>query len=144
MDSSLVLKSKVTLPPGRRVNLDIAVSLPLRLIPPNVASQTLHGVAVVDTGASMSLVCKDMLTQLGAIPHSSINVAGIHGDEVESDTFLIDLHFVYNQQTSRVIQRLEVATLQNSTSLQLLLGMDVLTKHVKRFTLTKDEAELHF
>lgn len=144
LDSSLVLKSKVAPPPSRRINLDIAVSLPVRMTPPNMSEKKYHGIAVVDTGASMSLVCKEILENLNGLPQRLVKIIGINGCEEETQTFLVDLHFVHNEQISWTITGIEVAPLNNSSSLQVLLGMDVLAKHVKQFTLIRDEAELHF
>jgi hypothetical protein len=144
LDSSLILKRKVSPEPSRRINLDIAVSLPVRFVPANQEPKNLHGVAIVDTGASLSLVCKDMLTELGALPHRPINLEGINGEREEAYTYIVDLHFIHDQQMSWTIRGLEVAPLRNSSTLQVLIGMDVITKHVKQLTIVKDDAEIHF
>jgi hypothetical protein len=141
--SSLLLEVDVNT--KRRIDIPLAISIPLDLVPPTLEkSPNTHGIGLVDTGASLSLVCEKVLRELQALPVGTASIVGIHGEPEDTDTYLIDLHFIHNEQFAWTIRRLEVAPLRNSGTIQVLIGMDVLTKHVREFRLIGSKATLQF
>lgn len=128
-----------------RIDLEVAVSIPLELVPPDQdSSACISGIGIVDTGAQLTLVCEQILRELQALPYGSCIIVGVNGQPRDSDTYLVDLHFIYGGQTAWTIKRLEVAPLENSENTQVLIGMEVLTKHVHEFRLTGSKALISF
>src|SRR5689334_18325188 len=123
---SLVIK--VEADERKRLRLPIAVSIPLDLVSPVAESKEKSGIGLLDTGAELSLVCEKMLAELQALPHGIKWFRGIHGEPRETDTYLVDLHFVVSGQNAWTVKRIEVGPLENSATVQVLIGMDVLAE----------------
>ena len=129
----------------KRVAVDIAVGLPLEAVPPNLeASPKKHGVGVIDTGAEITLVCARLLDDLNALPMGIVNILGINGQPREANTYLVNVEFIHDESISFCAKNLTVAALDNSNSLQVLLGMDILTEHFAEFSLRGNQAKITY
>jgi hypothetical protein len=140
------LKIKVRQQP-KRIDVDIAVSIShkdLPLIQDEAVKK--HGIAVIDTGATRTLVCHKILESLQVLPNGSASMIGIFGGPKIVNTFSIDLHFVGGENSGVVhtVKNVDVVPLDNSETAQVLIGMDVLMSEVKTFTLSGINAELVF
>lgn len=87
---------------------------------------TLSTKAIWDTGATISVVTKDLVSQLGLIPVGKTNVLGVHGSK------LVNVYFVNltlnNKEISLDIRVTECDALSADNSIGMLIGMDVITK----------------
>lgn len=94
--SSLVLEASVGV--RKQLLLPLAVSVPLELVPPRHAQgEQVQGIGLVDTGAERSLICEKILQQVEALPYWEATIVGINGIEKNVDTYLVDLHFMYEE-----------------------------------------------
>ncbi|MBO4327974.1 MAG: SEC-C domain-containing protein [Bacteroidales bacterium] len=93
----------------------------------NVLTQaSVHTNAIWDTGATSSVVTKDLATQLGLIPMGKTNVRGVHGVQVVN-TYFANLT-LNNTMISMDIVVTECDALSADNSIGMLVGMDVITK----------------
>ena len=87
---------------------------------------TLSTGAIWDTGATISVVTKDLASRLGLIPVGKTNVMGVHGSKV------VNVYFVNltlnNKDISLDIQVTECDALSADNSIGMLVGMDIITK----------------
>lgn len=82
--------------------------------------------AIWDTGATNSVVTKDLANQLGLIPTGKTNVRGVHGSQIVN-TYFVNLT-LNNKDISLDIEVTECDALSANNSIGMLVGMDIITK----------------
>ena len=82
--------------------------------------------AIWDTGATISVVTKDLASKLGLIPIGKTNVMGVHGAKI------VNVYFVNltlnNKDITMDIRVTECDALSADNSIGMLVGMDIITK----------------
>ena len=77
---------------------------------------------IIDTGATSSMIARNIVSELELVPVGASNISGVHGIQA-AQTYLADIYF-----GSHLFQDLHVAEASSDAGFDFLIGMDILDK----------------
>lgn len=109
----------------------IETSITNAIITPLEARDIIYGKSIKskgiwDTGATSSCITKSAAQKLGLKAISKVNVAGVHGVK-ETNVYLVEL-ILHNEKIRQICQVTECATLSSKGDVDILIGMNIISK----------------
>ena len=87
---------------------------------------------IIDTGATASMIAKNIVADIDLVPVGSSNISGVHGIQ-SARNFLADIYF-----GSHLFKDLPVAEAADNAGFDFLVGMDILQNADFRFFTNED------